>query len=54
MAAAGVDVFCEAGAGRVLSGLARRNAPQARALAMGTPLEIEQGLVTLKENAHAV
>ena len=52
MAAAGVDIFCEVGAGKVLSGLARRNAPQAKAIAMGTPKEIEQGLAVLRENVH--
>jgi [acyl-carrier-protein] S-malonyltransferase len=54
MALEGVDTFCEVGAGKVLSGLLRRNAPQAKAIAMGTPQEIEQGLRALRENAHAV
>jgi [acyl-carrier-protein] S-malonyltransferase len=54
MAGAGVDIFCEIGAGKVLSGLARRNAPEAKAVTMGTPREIEQGLSVLKENAHVV
>jgi [acyl-carrier-protein] S-malonyltransferase len=54
MASAGVNIFCEVGAGKVLSGLARRNAPQAKALALGTPKEIEQGISLLRENAHAV
>ena len=54
MATQGVDIFCELGAGKVLSGLARRNAPQAQAIAMGTPEDIEQGLSALKEKVHAV
>jgi [acyl-carrier-protein] S-malonyltransferase len=54
MASAGCDIFCELGAGKVLSGLARRNAPQARAIALGTPSEIVAGASLLQENAHAV
>lgn len=37
MASAGVDVFVEVGAGKVLSGLAKKNAPDARTLAIGSP-----------------
>jgi [acyl-carrier-protein] S-malonyltransferase len=54
MAAGGVDVFCELGAGKVLSGLLRRNAPNALALAFATPEDIRAGAVILKEKANAV
>jgi [acyl-carrier-protein] S-malonyltransferase len=40
MAAGGVTVFAELGSGKVLSGLARRIAPDATAVAAGTPDEI--------------
>jgi [acyl-carrier-protein] S-malonyltransferase len=52
MAAAGVSTFCELGAGRVLTGLARRNAPQAKAIAMGTPDEIAAALTVLRDEAY--
>ena len=37
----GVDSFIELGAGKVLSGLVRRIAPDARTASAGTPAEIE-------------
>jgi [acyl-carrier-protein] S-malonyltransferase len=43
----GVDRFVELGAGKVLSGLARRIAPDAGALNAGTPAEIEALLKVL-------
>jgi [acyl-carrier-protein] S-malonyltransferase len=54
MAARGVNVFCELGAGKVLSGLLRRNAPDALALAFATPEDIRAGTAILKEKADAV
>ncbi|WP_158746743.1 ACP S-malonyltransferase [Acidisphaera sp. L21] len=43
----GVDSFIELGAGKVLSGLARRVAPDARTASAGSPAEIEALLKTL-------
>jgi [acyl-carrier-protein] S-malonyltransferase len=40
MAQNGVKVFVEAGAGKVLTGLAKKNAPEAVAINAGTPDEI--------------
>ncbi len=45
--AMGADSFVELGAGKVLSGLARRVAPECRALNAGTPAEIEALLKAL-------
>ena len=39
MADAGIDVFVESGPGDVLAKLAKRCAPQARAVSVGTPAE---------------
>ncbi|MEP6827815.1 MAG: ACP S-malonyltransferase, partial [Aestuariivirga sp.] len=46
MAANGVKVFAEVGAGKVLTGLAKKNAPEAMAMNAGTPEEI----TTLAQN----
>jgi len=47
MVAMGCDRFAELGAGKVLTGLMKRNAPDARAAAVGTPAEVEAFLKTL-------
>jgi len=47
MAAAGVSEVYEIGAGKVLSGLAKRIAPSLNASAIGTPAELEAALPAL-------
>jgi [acyl-carrier-protein] S-malonyltransferase len=47
MAAMGCDRFAELGAGKVLTGLMKRNAPEATAVAIGNPADIEAFLKTL-------
>lgn len=47
MVAAGCSRFAEVGAGRVLTGLMKRNAPEASALAINNPADIEAFLKSL-------
>ncbi len=47
MVAAGCTRFAEVGAGRVLTGLMKRNAPEAAALAINNPADIEAFLKSL-------
>ena len=47
MAAMGCDRFAELGAGKVLTGLMKRNAPEASAVAIGNPADIEAFLKTV-------
>jgi [acyl-carrier-protein] S-malonyltransferase len=47
MGAMGVTSFVELGAGKVLSGLVRRILPEAEAVSIGTPTDIEAFLKTL-------
>ena len=47
MAGQGVTHFCEAGSGKVLSGLAKRIAKDADAVSIGTPADIDAALAKL-------
>ena len=47
MAAMGCDKFIEVGSGKVLTGLMKRIAPEATAISIGNPAELEAFLKTL-------
>jgi [acyl-carrier-protein] S-malonyltransferase len=49
MTAQGVNVFVEIGAGKVLTGLAKKNAPDAKAFAAGTPEDIATAATQMKQ-----
>ncbi len=49
MAGQGVNVFCEIGAGKVLTGLLKKNAPEAVGLSLGTPDDIAAAVTVLKQ-----
>jgi [acyl-carrier-protein] S-malonyltransferase len=49
MAAQGVNLFCEVGTGKVLTGLLKKNSPDAQGLALGTPDDIAAAAAILKQ-----
>ena len=53
LAADGVDTFIELGPGGVLTGLARRTVPDAKAIAVATPDDVDKLLEALAASAHA-
>jgi [acyl-carrier-protein] S-malonyltransferase len=51
MASHDIKVFVEVGAGKVLTGLAKKNAPEAAAFAVGTPEDIAAAVTHLKQGS---
>jgi [acyl-carrier-protein] S-malonyltransferase len=49
MAEQGAKLFCEVGTGKVLTGLLKKNAPEAQGLALGTPDDIAAAAAILKQ-----
>jgi [acyl-carrier-protein] S-malonyltransferase len=47
MASQGVTLFCEAGSGKVLAGLAKRIAKDADAVSIGAPADVDAALAKL-------
>lgn len=50
MASDGIDTFVELGAGKVLTGMLRRNAPGTKGLAIGTPADFTAAVEEIKGN----
>lgn len=50
MASDGIDTFVELGAGKVLTGMLRRNAPGTKGLAIGTPVDFATVVEEIKGN----
>jgi len=51
MAADGISLFAELGAGKVLTGMMRRNAPDAKSVAIGTPDDFAKAIEEIKGGA---
>lgn len=49
MAGQGVKLFCELGAGKVLTGLVKRNAPEAAGLTIGAPADFINAVAQIKQ-----